>query len=76
MCLAIPARIIKIESNEADVDLAGIIRHISIYLTPDARVGDYVLIHTGYAISILNQNEAEKTLTLFQEIARAETQVE
>jgi len=70
MCLAIPARINTINGTEAEVEVGGIIRKASLMLTPDARVGDYVLLHTGYAISIINQIEAEQTLTLFAEIAK------
>ena len=69
MCLAIPARINTIDGTEADVEIGGIIRKASLVLTPGARVGDYVLLHTGYAISIVNETEAEQTLALFGEIA-------
>jgi len=72
MCLAIPVLIKSIEDKEAEVEIGGITRRISLWLTPEARVGDYALIHTGYAINILNQQEAEETLRLFEEIAEAE----
>ncbi len=71
MCLAIPALIKSIEGKEAEVDIGGIGRRISLWLTPEAKVGDYVLVHTGYAIEVLDQQEAEETLKLFQEIAEA-----
>ncbi|MEE9398966.1 MAG: HypC/HybG/HupF family hydrogenase formation chaperone [Dehalococcoidales bacterium] len=70
MCLAIPARINTINGTEAEVKIGGITRKASLMLTPDARVGDYVLLHTGYAINIINQIEAEQTLALFAEIAK------
>lgn len=69
MCLAIPAVIKFIEDKEADAEIGGISRRISLWLTPEAKVGDYVLVHTGYAISILDQEEAEETLNLLREIA-------
>jgi hydrogenase expression/formation protein HypC len=69
MCLAIPALIKYIEDKEADVEIGGITRRISLWLTPEARVGDYVLVHTGYAINVLDQKEAEETLTLLRQIA-------
>ena len=69
MCLAIPAVITLIEDKEADVEIGGITRRISLWLTPEAKVGDYVLVHTGYAINILDQDEAEETLRLLTEIA-------
>ena len=72
MCLAIPVLIKFIEDKEADVEIGGITRRISLWLTPEAKVGDYALVHTGYAINILDQEEAEETLRLFEEIAKAE----
>jgi len=69
MCLAIPALIKSIEDKEADVEIGGITRRISLWLTPEAKVGDYVLVHTGYAINVLDQEQAEETLALLREIA-------
>ena len=69
MCLAIPALIKLIEDKEAEVEIGGITRRISLWLTPEAKVGDYVLVHTGYAINIVDQEEAEETLRLLAEIA-------
>ena len=69
MCVAIPALIKTIEDREAEVETGGITRRVSLWLTPEARVGDYVLVHTGYAINVLDQAEAEETLRLFQELA-------
>ena len=71
MCLAIPVLIKSIEDKEAEIEIGGITRRISLWLTPEAKVGDYVLVHTGYAINILDQEEAEETLRLFAEIAEA-----
>jgi hydrogenase expression/formation protein HypC len=70
MCLAIPALIKSIEDKEAEAEIGGITRKISLWLTPEARVGDYVLVHTGYAINVLDQREAEETLSLLEQIAR------
>ena len=72
MCLAIPVRITFIEDKEAEVEIGGVTRRISLWFTPEAKVGDYALVHTGYAINILDQEEAEETLRLFEEIAEAE----
>ena len=72
MCVAIPALIKSIEGKEADVEIGGISRRISVWLTPEAKVGDYVLVHTGYAISIVDQDEARETLEMFREIAEIE----
>jgi hydrogenase expression/formation protein HypC len=69
MCLAIPALITLINDKEAEVEIGGISRRISLWLTPEAKVGDYVLLHTGYAINILDREQAEETLQLLREIA-------
>ena len=68
MCLAVPALIIAIEGNEAEVDLAGARRRIGLQLVPEARVGDYVLVHTGFAINVLDPDEAAESLRMFQEL--------
>ncbi|MBC7263007.1 MAG: HypC/HybG/HupF family hydrogenase formation chaperone [Chloroflexi bacterium] len=68
MCLAVPARVLSIEGQEAEVDLSGVRRRISVVLTPEVSVGDYVLIHTGFAINVLDEQEARETLRLFQEL--------
>ena len=69
MCLAIPALIKSIEDKEAEVEIGGVARRISLELTPEAKVGDYAIVHTGYAINILDQEEARETLRLLEEIA-------
>ena len=70
MCLAIPALIKSIEGKEAEVEIGGISRRASLWLTPEAKVGDYVLLHTGYAINIVDEEEAEETLRLLEEMAK------
>ena len=76
MCLAIPVRVHAIEGTTAKVELGGVMRDISLMLTPEAREGDYVLVHTGFAISVLNEEEAQETLALFAELEEASRQVE
>jgi hydrogenase expression/formation protein HypC len=71
MCLAIPALIKSINGEQAVADIEGLRRDISLQLTPEAKVGDYVLLHTGYAISIIDPDEAEETLKLLREMAEA-----
>ena len=68
MCLAVPARIEAIRGHEADVDMGGVNLRVSLMLTPDARVGDYVIVHAGYAISVMGELEARETLQLLREI--------
>ena len=69
MCLAIPALIKSIDGLQAETDIDGVTRQVSLQLTPEARVGDYVLLHTGYAISVIDPAEAEETLKLLREIS-------
>ena len=69
MCLAVPARIKSISGVGAEVDVGGVGRTISLFLTPEAQVGDYVYVHTGFAISILDEAEAQESLRLLQELA-------
>jgi hydrogenase expression/formation protein HypC len=71
MCLAIPALIKSIKGQQAVADIEGVTREISLQLTPEAKVGDYVLLHTGYAISIIDADEAEETLKLLREMSEA-----
>ena len=68
MCLAVPVRVVQIEGMKAQVELGGLTRPISIMLVPDTQVGDYVLLHAGFAIQKLDEKEAEETLRLFAEI--------
>lgn len=70
MCLAIPAKVKSIEGQEGDVEVGGISRKASFMLTPEVMVGDYVLLHTGYAISIVDETEAKETLKLLEELAQ------
>jgi hydrogenase expression/formation protein HypC len=72
MCLAIPAKIVKIQDGKAQVDFGeGVLREVDVSLV-DAKVGDYVLVHAGYAIQVLSPEEAEETLRLWSEILEAE----
>ena len=69
MCLAIPALIKSIDGQQAVADIDGVTRKVSLQLTPEAKVGDYVLLHTGYAISIIDPDEAAETLKLLRQIS-------
>jgi hydrogenase expression/formation protein HypC len=71
MCLAIPARIEAIQDRQAEVDIGGVRRRVSLSLTPEAQVGQYVLLHTGYAISVVDETEAQESLRLLRELAES-----
>lgn len=69
MCLAIPAQIVELRDNDnALVDLAGVKKEISLALVDGVAVGDYVIVHVGYALNRLDPDEAAKTLQLFEEM--------
>ena len=69
MCLAIPARVVELRDPDlAVVDLSGVQKEISLALVDDVAVGDYVIVHVGYALNKLDPDEAEKTLALFAEL--------
>jgi hydrogenase expression/formation protein HypC len=69
MCLAIPSKITKIEDNMAVIDVDGVRRECSLLLVEDAQVGDYVIVHAGFAISKLDEAAALETLSLLKEAA-------
>ena len=69
MCLAIPSRVIKIENGMATIDVDGVQRSASMMLLEDAAVGDYVIVHAGFAIQKLDETAAEESLKLMREAA-------
>lgn len=69
MCLAIPVKVVELrEGEQALVDVGGVRKEISLALVDGVAVGDYVILHVGYAIQKLDAEEAEKTLALFAEL--------
>jgi hydrogenase expression/formation protein HypC len=71
MCLAIPARVMSVKGEKAQVDFGeGVLRDVNVTLV-DAKVGEYVLVHAGYAIQKMDEKEAKETLALWNEILTA-----
>jgi len=69
MCLAIPAKVIRLcDDGMADIELDGVVKDVSLDLVDGVQVGDYVIVHVGYALSKLDTVEAERTLALFAEM--------
>jgi hydrogenase expression/formation protein HypC len=69
MCLALPARVVELlGADQARIDLGGVTKLVSIALVPEAQVGDYVIVHVGHAIGVLDPDEAARTLALFAEL--------
>lgn len=79
MCLGVPGKIVEIYEKAglkmAKVDFGGVYREACLDYVPEAQVGEYCIIHVGFAISLLSDKEARETLDLFDEIARIEQEV-
>ena len=69
MCLAIPARVISVEDDMGMIDLEGTRRRVSLLLQDDVEVGDYVIVHAGFVIHKIDEEEAEASLRLLREAA-------
>lgn len=67
MCLAIPSKIVRIENNMATIDVDGVKREASLHLIENPKVGDYVIVHAGFAINIINEEDALESLKLIRE---------
>jgi hydrogenase expression/formation protein HypC len=79
MCLAIPGKIVEIvdvENSIAKVEVGGVRRNINIGMLDDTRVGDYVLIHVGFAMSKIDEQEAQETLRVLQEMGAYEPELD
>ncbi|BCS96771.1 hydrogenase [Desulfoluna limicola] len=72
MCLAIPSRIVEINGDEAVIDVDGVRRETSLLLVEGPKVGDYVIIHAGYAITILDEESARESLRALNELVSGE----
>ena len=74
MCLALPSRVVELlDDDQAKVDLGGVTKAVSLALVADVAVGDYVIVHVGYALTKVDPAEAEKTLALFAQMEAAGT---
>lgn len=71
MCLAIPAKVMTIKGSIANVDMMGNERIVSIDLVPEVKIGEYVLVHAGFAIGIIDDDTAKETEELLLEVAEA-----
>lgn len=74
MCLAVPSKIVEIHDTMAKVDVDGVIRETSIMLIDDARIGDYVIVHAGFAISKVDEKAALQTLQDLRDILATEAE--
>jgi hydrogenase expression/formation protein HypC len=72
MCLAVPMKVISLKEGTGIAEMSGVKKEISFMMLPEVKIGDYVIVHAGFAIQKLNEEEAEKTLALFREMADLE----
>ncbi len=79
MCLAVPARIEEIYPKDglkmAKVDFGGVTREVCLDYVPEAKVGEFCIVHVGFAISLLSEQEAQETLTMLKDIASLEEEL-
>jgi hydrogenase expression/formation protein HypC len=68
MCLAVPMRVVSVDGQDAIVEQSGVSRRARTDMVPDVLVGDYVLVHAGFAIAMVQEDEAMETLALMQEL--------
>jgi hydrogenase expression/formation protein HypC len=76
MCIGIPAKVIEISGTSGKVDYQGVQRETSFLMLPEVKVGDYVILHAGFAIKKLSAEDAEETLRLIEEMVRAEKEAD
>lgn len=81
MCLAVPGKIINVSGQDelraGDVSFAGVVKRVNLAYVPEARIGDHVMVHVGFAISVVDESEARSTLEYLQtmgELAELETE--
>jgi hydrogenase expression/formation protein HypC len=76
MCLAVPARVVAVDGDRmATVEVGGVTRRVALDLVPETRVGDYVIVHVGFAIQRLDEAEARETLAWFEKLVEAQVEV-
>ena len=76
MCLAVPAKVLAIKDAVGKVEISGVTRDVSLMLLPEAQVGDYVLVHAGFAMQIVEEKDADETDALLAEMHGAPRTVE
>jgi hydrogenase expression/formation protein HypC len=71
MCLAVPMKLLSHDGSLGTVEIGGARRDVVLTMTPEAKDGDYVIVHAGYALEVLNEEEAMRTLALLRELGEA-----
>jgi len=76
MCLSVPAQVISVDGDNAKVSVGGTIMNASLGLVEDIKVGDYILLHTGFALQKIDSEEAAETLKIFEEFGKLNDQLD
>jgi hydrogenase expression/formation protein HypC len=82
MCLGVPGKVVEVRRHdglpivEGKVDFGGILKEVNLSYTPDVREGEYVLVHVGFALSTLDEDEAKRTLGYLEELGRLQEELE
>ena len=71
MCIAIPAKVVEIDGEKGIVNLGGVNKEIMFTFTPEVKKGDWVLMHTGFALNVISEDDAQETLKLFEELEKS-----
>jgi hydrogenase expression/formation protein HypC len=73
MCLGIPAKVLEIDENlVAKTEISGVVKEVNLEMVPEAKVGDYVIVHAGFAIQTIDEEEAKETMKLLEEFAASD----
>ncbi len=76
MCIGIPVKVIELNGDRGKVDYQGVVRETSFVMLPEAKVGDYVILHAGFAIKLLSEEDALETLRMIEELVRTEAKLD
>lgn len=76
MCIGIPVKVIELNGDKGKVDYQGVVRETSFIMLPEAKVGDYVILHAGFAIKLLSEEDALETLRMIEELIRTEAKLD
>jgi len=72
MCLAVPMRLLELHGQSGILEIGGVRKEVVLTLTPEAKVGDWLVVHAGYALEILDEQEAENTVALLRSLGESE----
>jgi hydrogenase expression/formation protein HypC len=72
MCLAVPMRLLELHGQSGILEIGGVRKEVMLTLTPEAKVGDWLVVHAGYALEILDEKEAENTVILLRSLGESD----